>query len=161
MEKSLQEQFDDLLKIKENNLDSFSNQLINILQQTKIKDSFLISKIGIEIRNVDKNRKNLICSEIFINHLLILGIENLRNNKFVMAPFTWCVYNVKIQFYEYAEQTFEEFIKYSEFIVNNCMQLSLEQTNKTPYVVTILKVIKIFRKKQSFSYLQLLNWVDK
>ena len=161
MEKSLQEQFECLLKIKTDNLDVFADATIKLLELTTVKDSFLLSKIGPEMRNVDKQRKNLVCSEKYFDYINKLGIENFIQNKFVMSPFTWCAYNIKIQGYQYIEDTYDEFIKWAEIIVNNCIQLPLAQTNKTPYVITILKVIKTFRKKLSVSHFQLLSWVEK
>lgn len=161
MEISLQEQFDNLLKNKTDSLEVFANQLAEILDKTSTKDTFLLSKIGVEIRNVDKVNENFIYSNKYIDHLMELGIENFTSNKFIMSPFTWCVYQVKIKPYEYNENTYSNFIEWANLVINNCSQQPLEKTYATPFVVTVLKVIKIFREKSAISYYQLLDWVNK
>ena len=73
----------------------------------------------------------------------------------------WCVYDLFIKDYVYAEDTFVTFLKYANFIILNTNQKPNETHFYNPYVLTIVKVVKIYKNKPSTNYKEMISWLKR
>lgn len=109
---------------------------INTELLDSINDSF-VSDNGDEVTNTSKER--------YYNQLC------------------WILYKKTISAYD-EEQTsnnFEEFIQKAEYIVENCHQKEADVWLENPYVLTVLKVVKTYNKKNFKNYSKILEWISK
>ena len=75
----------------------------------------------------------------------------------------WILYKKVISGYdeEITSNNFDEFIETAEYIVENCDQKSSDVWLENPYVLTVLKVVKIYNKKNFKNYSKILEWISK
>lgn len=75
----------------------------------------------------------------------------------------WIVYKKNISGYdeETSSDGFNEFIAKAEYIVKNCHQKNADVWRDNPYVLTVLKVVKVYNKKNFKNYSKILEWISK
>lgn len=75
----------------------------------------------------------------------------------------WILYKKVISGYdeEITSNNFDEFIETAEYIVENCDQKSSDVWLGNPYVLTVLKVVKTYNKKNFKNYSKILEWISK
>ena len=75
----------------------------------------------------------------------------------------WILYKKTISAYdeEKTNDNFEEFIQNAQYIVENCNQKNADSWLGNPYVLTVLKVVKIYNKKNFKNYSKILEWISK
>lgn len=84
------------------------------------------------------------------------------SNKYIKSMLCWCIYDSYIKNYTYNPddiETFRCFIQRSEFIVANCTQESADKCFINPFVLTIRKVVKVY-KDRGTNYRQILKWIS-
>lgn len=84
----------------------------------------------------------------------------LRENKYILSVLCWCIYDLYIKTYEYNnEEDLKLFLKYAIFIIKNCDQMDGKTHFYNPYVITVRKVIKTYRKMNNSNYKEIIKWL--
>lgn len=87
--------------------------------------------------------------------------KTYSSNIYIKSTLCWCIYDCYIKEFEYDPddvEAFNGFIQRAEFIVNNCVQADKENCFINPYVLTIRKVIKVYKGRGS-NYRAMLRWI--
>ena len=87
--------------------------------------------------------------------------KTYSSNIYIKSTLCWCIYDCYIKEFEYDPddvEAFNGFIQIAEFIVNNCVQADKENCFINPYVLTIRKVIKVYKGRGS-NYRAMLRWI--
>ncbi|MGL5434984.1 MAG: hypothetical protein ACRDBO_06230 [Lachnospiraceae bacterium] len=122
-------------------------------ENSKQSNMFVLSWYGRVLRKLGENRKFIsICDE--------LNESLYANNQYVKDVLCWSIYDEYIKNYSVENQDeFVEFLNRAELIINNSRQLSVSDSYKNPYVLTVMKVIKIFNKRASVRYKEVIKWL--
>lgn len=87
--------------------------------------------------------------------------KKILSNRYIISTLCWCLYESHIKNYSIEDKDgFNDFIKRAEYIKNNCLQMNAEEHYKTPYVLTIRKVVKIYNYRASRNYKEILRWLS-
>lgn len=84
------------------------------------------------------------------------------SNKYIKSKLCWCIYEGYIREYIHKSENikeFQDFLQRAEFIVNNCVQEDTDKFYITPYVLTVRKVVKIYKEKGT-NYRAILKWLE-
>ena len=124
-------------------------------EKSNKRSDFLLSWYGRCLRKIGNNNSFIdICDNI-----LVTGHEL---NKYVADVFCWCVYDCFIKTYSDDDvDGFLCFLKRAEYITQNSQQLGFDDESHTPFVLTIKKVVKIFRNRASTNYKEIIAWLNK
>lgn len=130
--------------------------ILEALWDDSNKDNvYLLYDYGKALRKVGASVKFIeICREINTNKLVL-------SNKWIISTLCWCLYDCYIKNYSITEEdNFNEFIKRAEYIRNNCVQMNADEHFKTPYVLTIRKVVKTYNERVSKNFKEILKWLS-
>jgi len=129
--------------------------LENLWEKSSKSDPYLLFDYGKMLRKVNE-------SEIFVNICRDLGNDNpVMSNKWIISTLCWCLYDAYIKNYTFTNtDDFEPFLKRAKYVVDNCEQMDGTEHFKTPYFITIKKVIKIYNDKASTNYKEILKWLS-
>ena len=118
-------------------------------------DPYLLFNYGQALR---KTKNGLVFIEICKE---LNGNKDIMSNKFVVSTLCWCLYDCYIKNYSVDDKEgFDYFIKRAEYIINNCEQMDANEYYKNPFVLTVIKVVKIYRDKPSKNYNEILKWLS-
>lgn len=77
----------------------------------------------------------------------------------------WCLYDVGIKGIKISEDISDDeielFLKTAVAIVLNCSQLSQDQYFNNPYVLTVVKTVKMLNRRASVNYKLIIEWLKK
>ena len=94
----------------------------------------------------------------FVNVYRELSVD-LKKDEKVMNNLCWCYYYGVIKQYDYKDlDGFEKFLNTANYIIKNTKPDYTENTN--PYILTVLKVVRIYKQKTSRNYNEILSWLD-
>ncbi|WP_373000396.1 hypothetical protein [Lutispora sp.] len=118
-------------------------------------DVYLLYDYGQALRKVKESITFVeICRELN-------GNQNIMLNKWIISTLCWCLYDCYIKNYSVADKDgFDDFIKRAEYIKNNCIQMNANEHYKTPYVLTIKKVVKIYNERASKNFKEIIKWLS-
>jgi len=118
------------------------------------RNMFVLSWYGRTLRKLDENQK-------FINICDELDESLYTRNQYVKDVLCWSIYDIFIKSYSVDNQDgFGNFIKRAEFIISKSSQLSLEDSSKNPYVLTVMKVVKAYNKRASVRHKEIIKWLS-
>ncbi len=87
--------------------------------------------------------------------------KKIMSNRWIASTLCWCLYDAYIRNYSIEDKDgFNDFIKRAEYIENNCTQMNAEEHYKTPYVLTIRKVVKAYNDKASRKFKEIIKWLS-
>ena len=137
-----------------NDYESVINYFKKIVDNSHFNSSYIVSLVAASYIKVNRPLE-------FIDAYKILP-SNLKNNSFVLNNLCWCYYHGVIKAYDYKNvDEFERFLKIAEYIINNSYIEGGDNNFKTPYVLTVFKVVKVYKLKPSKNYREILRWLDK
>ena len=128
--------------------------LEQLWSESNKNDMYLLSRYGQVLRKNDRQIEYIkICREKIKN-------KSLLSNKYVVSTLCWCIYDVYISCFSYTDENeFNEFIKKAEYIIKNSCQEKADRCFINPYVLTVRKVIKVYKNKGT-NYRKILKWLD-
>lgn len=105
------------------------------------------------------------CAQDYLDYLFVIQDENVLQNKFVNDAKMWCLYDVGIKGIKISEEISDDeielFLKTADSIVLNCSQLSQDQYFNNPYVLTVVKTVKMLNRRASVNYKLIIEWLKK
>lgn len=105
------------------------------------------------------------CAQDYLDYLSVIQDENVLQNKYVNDAKLWCLYDVGIKGIKISEGISEDeielFLKAADSIVLNCSQLSQGQYFNNPYVLTVVKTVKMLNHRASVNYKLIIEWLKK
>ena len=88
------------------------------------------------------------------------GDPKIINNQYIKSVLCWCLYDCYIKDYQAEDKdNYNDFLKKAEYIAENSEQKNAKDHFLTPYVSTILKVIKVFNKRASVNFREIAKWL--
>lgn len=119
-------------------------------------DMYLLNMYGRALRKTNESDKFVeICRDR-------KRFKTYLSNKYIKSTLCWCIYDCYIKEFEYDpdnSEAFNDFIHRAEFIVDNCVQEDKDNCFINPYVLTIRKVIKVY-KGRGTNYRAMLRWIQ-
>ena len=80
---------------------------------------------------------------------------------YVISLLCWCLYDCYIKEYQVEDKdNYNAFLKKAEYIVENSEQKKANEFYLTPYVLTILKVIRVLNKRASINFREVTKWLE-
>ncbi len=128
----------------------------SLWENSKKTDPYLLYEYGKILR---KNKK----SERFVELCRELGGNSpMLSNNHINSVLCWCLYESHIKNYQYKEnvEQFNTFIKRAQYILEKCVQENADICFINPYVLTIIKVIKILKMRSSINYQTIISWLE-
>lgn len=142
--------------ITKENYEEAEKILGKLWSESNKDDMYLLSRYGQVLRKNSKQIEYIkICREKVKN-------KSMSSNKYIVSTLCWCIYDVYISGFtntDENENEFNEFIKRAEYIVRNSSQEKADRCFINPYVLTVRKVIKVYKNKGT-NYRKILKWVD-
>jgi cold shock CspA family protein len=135
---------------------SLARIMFETLWDKSNKDNvYLLYDYGKVLRKTQENIKFIeICRELNSK-------KNIISNKWINSLLCWCLYDAYIKNYFVDDkENFNDFLKRAEYIINNCVQKDGEEHYKTPFVLTIRKVVKIYNDRPSKNYKEIVKWLS-
>lgn len=154
MNEILKQKFENAISKESSCMEESFSDYLQILQEATLQDAYILSKLGTRLRHLG-------AAQDFVDKIETFNYEDVKQKKYVNDSYLYCLYNAKVSGYEYKDETFQDFIKTAEKIVDNCEQKSVDQFNFNPYVLTVYKVIQTLRHRATTSYYQELKWINK
>ena len=124
-------------------------------QSSNKRNQYLLSYYGRCLRKLEDNISFIdVCDDLLT--------EGQQLNRYVVDVFCWCIYDSFIKNYSVEDTDgFSCFFQRAEYIIQNSQQLGFGDESKTPFVLTIKKVVKVYRNKASIAYKEIINWLNK
>lgn len=117
-------------------------------------DVYLLFAYGNALRKDGKGIKFIEICRIYNSDPKII------NNNYIKSVLCWCLYDCYIKDYQAEdEDNYNDFLKRAEYIVENSEQKNAKEHFLTPYVFTVLKVIKVLKKRASVNYREIAKWL--
>lgn len=142
--------------ITKENYEDAEKILGKLWSESNKDDMYLLSRYGQVLRKNSKQIEYIkICREKVKN-------KSMSSNKYIISTLCWCIYDVYISGFtntDENENEFNEFIKRAEYIVRNSSQEKADRCFINPYVLTVRKVIKVYKNKGT-NYRKILKWID-
>ena len=91
----------------------------------------------------------------------VRNYESLKQQ--ILNQQCWALYKQKIKSFsdEEAGDKFQEFLKAAEWIVINCKQKEADVHSDNPFVLTVLRVVRAYNRKNHKRYNKILEWITK
>lgn len=119
------------------------------------RKGYLLSCLGRSLRKEDRCKEFIdICRELDQKK------EQLQN-RYVQSELCWCLYHAHIKYYSIENQDeYDDFINRAKYIVKNSDQRDADEFCITPYVLTVIKVVKVMKKKATKPYKKIIEWLS-
>lgn len=142
------------VEFEKNNFTMAKTIFTTLWEHSKKDDAYLLFEYGKVLRKLNESNIFIqICEELKFNQSII-------SNKYIVSLLCWCFYDRYVKTYSVEDTNgFAEFIKRAEYVQSNCKQMEADEHFKTPYVLTILKVVKIYNDKSSKNYKEIIRWL--
>lgn len=116
-------------------------------------NQYLLSWYGRCLRKIGDNTSFIeVCDELLAS--------GQQLNKYVIDLFCWCIYDSIIKSFSVEDTDgLLCFLQRAEYITQHSQQLGFYDESKTPFVLTIKKVVKIFRERASINYKEIIVWL--
>lgn len=143
------------IEFKKGNYELARNMFQSLWGNSNHNNAFLLYDYGQTLRKTKESIKFIeICRELNDNH-------DIMSNKWIISTLCWCLYDCYINKYTVADKGgFNDFIKRAEYIKNNCEQMNFNEYYKNPYVLTIMKVVKVYNNRASKNFNEMIKWLS-
>lgn len=124
-------------------------------EESDKNDPYILYLYGKALRKTGESIKFLDISRSLYKN------NKIMSNTYIISTICWCLYDCNIKPYEASDtEQFEEFLKSAEYIRTNCQQKDASEYHINPYVLTIVKVVKIYNKRASKNYKEVIRWLN-
>lgn len=123
----------------------------------EFKDVRFLSMYGFECRKIDNQQE-------YLKLLESIEDDNILSNNYIKSAQLWCYYDLYIKKFSVDKETTNEqiceFLKNAEFMTASCYQEELDKYYSNPYVLTVVKVVKILNQTSSSKFKEIIKWIS-
>ena len=141
--------------LKNENYELASSIFLELWNDPDKQNGYLLSRLGKSLRKEEKYKEFVdICRALDVNKKYI-------SNQYVQSELCWCLYHAHIKTYTDSEQEeYNNFINRAKYIVEHSHQMSADMFCVNPYVLTVIKVVKVMKQRASKPYKNIIEWLN-